>query len=213
MLAENLKNMGRDVSPENLLYLYETYTGGPGKTVERLLNITAKLYNGDKIDANEVPIARRFYGKTFAQSFEMRNGHRQIIDNIDKQENTESAVANRVAYNLVQNLKDAPDIKSGFNSMLLEMQDNPQVNESVTRRVTELVKDYARGITTTDKQMQQLGVDSGARAKAYIEILKTMKPEEAATYIAEQKQKKILTDSVQKQLNAYAALKAQIGVK
>jgi len=202
VLAEGLKSIGQDVSPENLLYLYQTYTGGPGKTVERLFDVTAKLYNGEEIKPGDIPIARRFYGQTFAEVVERRTGQIQIIENIDKQENTDSARNSRIAYSLFQEYKNADNPREGLIALRTAIQGNEDVNEGVIRRVEELVNKDLIGITYTDSQMRQLGVKSGARAKAYNEILKTLTPEQRMPYLQDQVNKGILTPDVQRQLIA-----------
>lgn len=206
VLAENLKSIGYEVSPENLLYLYQTYTGGPGKTVERLFDVTAKLFNGEKILPSDVPIARRFYGETFSQAFELRTGEMQAIDNIDKQANTTAARNNRIAYGLMQRFKDSEDPRVGLQSLVQDVQ--AIGNEGVARRVASMLEDEAKGMTSADKRIRNLGIENGDRTRAYIEIIKDMTPEDTAKYLNEQRAKGNLTDVVAKQLSALMTLKA-----
>lgn len=202
VLADNLKSLGHETSPENLLHLYQTYTGGPGKTVERLFDVTAKLYNNEPISKRDIPIARRFFGESFAELNERRNNEISIIENIDKQENTESAKNSRVAYNLFRSYKDADNPRAGIIALRTAVQSSPDANEGVIRRLEDMVKKDLMGISYTDNSLRQLGVKNGARARAYIEILKTMEPNSRRAYLSEQVQKKILTEDVQRQLLA-----------
>ena len=90
-----------------ILYLYRNYTGGPGTTVQRLFNVTSKMMNGEKISRADVPVARRFFGETYARTFELRTGDQQLIDNIDKQENTSRAKASRIASGYKTQIQNA----------------------------------------------------------------------------------------------------------
>lgn len=199
-LSEDLASMGWEVSPENLLYLYRTYTGGPGNTVRRLFDVTSKLVNNQPVQSADIPVARRFFGQTYAQAFERRNGQKQIIQNIDKQENTDAAKASRIAYSVTKKYRDAGGGADGMAALSTELRGREDVDEAVLRRVLERVESDLRGITYTDRELQGLGVDSGARAKAYLEILQAMEPSARMTYLQEQIEKGILSAKVQKQL-------------
>jgi len=200
VLAENLIDMGYDVSPENLRYLYQTYTGGPGTTVDRLLSVTSNLWNGKKIESKDIPVARRFFGNTFAESFEARTGQRQLIDTIEKEQGTESAKASRLAYQITKDFEAAENPEEK-RAIILEMVSNKETaNAAVVRRVEEKLKDISRGVTYSDKQVRQLGVENMARAKFYLATLKDMNPDLRKDYITEQIKKGILTNDVQRQM-------------
>ena len=193
-LAEQLEDMGQEVSPETLLYLYQNYTGGPGTTVKRLLNTTAKMWNGEKVNRSEVPILRRFYGETYAKAFEMRTGDQQLLDNVQKQDNTSSAKASRIAGNYKQKIKDAQS-RPEIGRILQDMSIDQDVNESVVRRVERFIKDEAAGITSADRQVKSL--TKAARAQYFVKRIEGMEREQAARYIQEQIDRKVLTDGVQ----------------
>lgn len=203
-LAEQLQDMGYETSPENILYLYRTYTGGPGKTVERLFDVTAKLWNGEEVKARDVPIARRFFGETYAEAFENRTGREQRIENLDKQENTNSAVAYRLASDYILKLRNAETIeeKSQIASAMLS---DPKANASVVRRVDKFLKDEALGITPEDKRVRNLNVDT--RVKHYLQELSKMTPEEGSQYLLEQKRKRVLSPSVEEKLMGMKAFR------
>ena len=200
VLAENLTSMGYDVSPENLRYLYQTYTGGPGTTVERLLTVTAKLWKGEKIEPRDVPVARRFYGNTFVGAFEARNGQRQLIDTLDKEQNTDSARAYRLAYQVIRDFERAETPEEKRQVLRSMMADPERSQPAVVRRVESRLKDIARGITYSDRQIERLGVENTARAKFYLEMLSKMPPELRREFIDEQINKRLLTPDVQRQM-------------
>lgn len=200
VLAENLSNMGHDVSPENMRYLYQTYTGGPGTTVERLFNVTSSLWNRTKIESKDVPIARRFFGNTFAESFEMRTGQRQLIDTIEKEQDTQSAKASRLAYRVIKNFEEAKTSEEKREVIRGMMADKETNNPAVVRRVEEKIKDLVRGITYSDNQVKGLGVENMARARFYLETINKMPVDLRKDYLLEQIDKGILTDEVQEQM-------------
>lgn len=206
-LADSLKDMGYETSPENLLYLYQTWFGGPGKTVERLFNVTSKLYEGKPLDKREIPIARRFYGETYAQAFERRTGRMQDIKEIDKQEGTESAKASRIASNIFDVYRDAPpEARAGV--LRDQLLGNPDVNESVLRRLDNRIKDFERGITTEDKEIRAM--NTASRAEYYLRQSERLDRDEYIQYLQEHQQKGILTPDVERQMIASEQFKSYI---
>ena len=193
-LAEQLEDMGQEVSPETLLYLYQNYTGGPGTSVKRLFNMTSKMWNGEKVNRSEVPILRRFYGATYAKAFEMRTGDQQILDNVEKQDNTTAAKASRIANVYKHKIKGAGS-RPEIARILQDMSVDQEVNESVVRRVERFIKDDAAGITSADRRVQSLS--KAARAQYFVKRIEGMEREQAARYIQEQIDRNVLSSGVQ----------------
>ena len=207
-LSEQLEDMGYEVSPENLLYLYRNYTGGPGTTVQRLFNVTSKMMNGEKVTRADVPLLRRFFGETYAKTFELRTGNQQLIDNIDKQENTSRAKASRIASGYKTKIQQAgsPQERS---RVLQDMLIDPDANESVVRRVETFLKDEAAGITAADKRVKSLSV--AGRAQYFIERIEGMDRQEAARYLQEQIDRRVLTPKVEETMGSMQAFKSFFG--
>jgi len=193
-LAEQLEDMGQEVSPETLLYLYQNYTGGPGTTVKRLFNATSKLWNGEKINRSEFPLLRRFYGETYAKAFEMRTGDQQILDNVQKQDKTTAAKASRIANVYKHKIKEA-NSRPEIGRILQDMAGDQDVNESVVRRVERFIRDDAAGITSADRRVKSLS--KAARAEYFVQRIQGMEREQAARYIQEQIDRNVLTSGVQ----------------
>ena len=191
-MADQLKDMGYEVSPENLLYLYQNYTGGPGQTVRRLLDVTAKAYNNEKINRADIPILRRFYGRTFTDVFEERTGDRAIIENLDKQENTESAKASRIAFSILSKYDAAPNEEKSF--VLYDLMSDPEVNEAVRKRVLKKLEDRKKGLTSIDKQAKNLKIAS--RAEYYKDKIQKLPEEKKILYIQDQIQKGVMSKRV-----------------
>ena len=191
-LADQLADMNYEVSPENLLYLYQTYTGGPGQTVRRLFDVTSKMYNNEKVNRSDIPILRRFYGRTFTDVFEKRTGDRAIIQNLEKQENTESARSTRIAEQILIKYKNADD--SEKQSVLINELSNSDVNDAIIRKVQKKIEDEAKGITSIDRQAKNLTV--AKRAEYYSEKLETLPEDKKLLYIQDQVQKGVMTPRV-----------------
>jgi hypothetical protein len=208
-LSEQLEDMGYEVSPENLLYLYRNYTGGPGTTVQRLFNVTSKMMNGEKVTRADVPLLRRFFGETYAKTFELRTGNQQLIDNIDKQENTSRAKASRIASGYKTKIQQA-DSPQERSRILQDMLIDPDANESVVRRIETFLKDEAAGITAIDKQVKGR-LSSTGKAQFFIERIEGMDRQEAARYLQEQINRGVLTPKVEKAMGSMQAFKSFFG--
>ena len=203
-LAEQLQDMGYEVSPENLLYLYRNYTGGPGTTVQRLFDVTSKLMNGEKTTRADRPVLRRFFGETYAKTFELRTGDQQLIDNIDKQENTNAQTARRIADRYTGKLRNADSLQER-SRILQDLLVDPEANEAVKRRVERFLKDEAAGITAADKRVKSLSVNG--RAQYFIERIQDMDRTEAARYLQEQINRRVLTPKVQEAMTGIQAFR------
>ena len=207
-LAEQIQDMGYEVSPETLLFLYRNYTGGPGETVKRLFNVTSKMINGEKTTRADRPILRRFFGETYAKTFELRTGDQQIIDNIEKQENTSRQKARRIADKYTNRIKNADSLQEQ-SRILQDMLVDPEANEAVERRVETFLKDQAAGITAADKRIRNFSV--AAKAQYFMKRIEGMSNEEAARYLQEQINRGILKPSVQEAMMGMQAFQSAFG--
>tara|TARA_R110000744_G_scaffold321702_1_gene427774 strand:+ start:1364 stop:4765 length:3402 start_codon:yes stop_codon:yes gene_type:complete len=198
-LAEHLKSIGQDVSPETLLYLYQFSTGGVGAEAKRLMEVSSKMFNGEKIESSDIPVLRRFYGTTYVDSWEKRTGELQDIRNLEKQENTNSAKAGRIAYNIAEKVMDAkPEDRQRV--LGYELSSTEDVDKAVVRRLETILKEKAIGMTYTDKARKSLGVRNGARALSFIQTIEKLPKEEIGAFIQDQRNKRILTQEVEQQM-------------
>jgi hypothetical protein len=200
-LTDTLNDMGYETSPENLLYLYQTWFGGPGNTVKRLFNVASKLSKGEKLQDNDIPIARRFYGETYAEAWEIRNGEMATIERLEKQEGTEAARTSRVATNIVRDVMEGKTPEERRAILRARVVGNEEVNPVVERKILERLEREALGITYTDSARKRLGVQNMARAKSYVETIEKLDVQNIATYLQEQRAKGILTPEVERQIN------------
>ena len=203
-LAEQLADMGYEVSPENMLYLYQTYTGGPGKTIERIVNVTSTLWNNKPLQVNQIPVVRRFFGETYAPAFEYRTNDKQLLENIEKVENTSAQKSRRIADGYKSRLRDANTVPERIQ-ILEDVKADPEANESVIRRIDTFIKEDSAGITSMDKRLK--GTSTMARARFIAERLQTMPREQIPAYLQELEEKRILTDKVARTMMEIESLK------
>ena len=198
-LADTLRTgLGMDVSPELLIHYYEISLGGVGKSMELLLNATSKLYNGEKLSPNEIPLVRRFIGESYKKKMDLRNKEiDKVLDQAEIEANTQTIINNRVAKNIFRKYQEAEGNKGeALRDLLFENSD--KINDKVLNKIQSLIKDEGLGITSTDKRLRNLSIDG--RAKAIIKILESKNPNEASDYLQELLRKKILTEDTSKKI-------------
>lgn len=204
-LSKELENLGAPVSPEKLLYMFQTGFGGGGTETLRLFDVTSKLFNREEIKANDVPIFRRFFGSTYADGFEQRTGIEPDLKLFEYEQNTQNALNSHEAFDIITKLKRIDD---PFERQLALQNELSNANKSVQRRVKKMVKDQERGITRSDKMIRKLGVENGNRAGFYDAQIEKMPPGFINEFLQEQKDKGILTKNVENQIRLKRALEA-----
>jgi len=197
-LADTAKNLGYDVSPESLKYLAGTYFGGPGQFLQRILNVTSKMYNGKEISSRDVPVLRRFWGESYDKVFETRAGKFSEIEEIQKDDNTDKSRNGRIAYGIFKRLEDA---KPSERRKILsdEILNNPEnINEAVLKGITKRIKNKQMGLTSTDVRAKSLTINK--RAEYIVNQMQNMTIPQIQKYIKTQKEKGVLTKNVEEVL-------------
>ena len=197
-LADTAKNLGYEVSPESLKYLAATYFGGPGQFLQRILNVTSKIYNGQDLSPRDYPVARRFYGESYDEVFAARAGKFSEIEQIQKEDNTEKARNARLAYDIFKRMEDA---KPNERRKILadEVLKNPEnMNEQVIKGIIKRIKNKQMGLTSTDARVKSLSINK--RAEYLADQMQTMTIPQIQKYIKDQQNKGILTDNVKEVL-------------
>lgn len=197
-LADTAKNLGFEVSPESLKYLAGTYFGGPGQFLQRILNVTSKVYNGQDLSPRDIPIARRFFGESYDEVFAARAGKFSEIEEIQKEDNTEKARNGRLAYEIFKKMEDA---KPSERRQILanEVLNNAQnMNEQVIKGIQKRIKNKQIGLTSTDARVKSLSINK--RAEYLTNQMQDMTIPQIQKYIKDQQAKGILTDNVKEVL-------------
>ena len=203
-LSKEIENLGAQVSPEKLKHLFQISLGGLGQDMLRLFDLVSKHYNGEEIRTRDVPLFRRFFGSTYADAFEQRTGMEADLKLFDYEQNTLNSQNYQDSFAVMQRLKEIDDPLEKELSLQAEL---ATANKSVQRRVKKMIKEDKMGITRTDRQIRELGVENGLRSEFYQQQIDDMPPEAVGLFLAEQKRKNILTDRVEKQLRISNALK------
>lgn len=204
-LSKELENLGAPVSPEKLLYMFQTGLGGAGTETLRLFDVTSKLFNREEIKANDVPIFRRFFGSTYADGFEQRTGIEPDLKLFEYEQNTQNSLNSQEAFDVITRLQSIDDPLEKQMALQTELSAS---NKSVQRRVRKMLQDKERGITRGDKDIRRLGVENGNRARFYQSQIERIPPAYVSQFIQEQKDKGILTESVENQLRIRNALES-----
>ena len=205
--AEQLENMGMEVSPENLEYLYQTWVGGPGNTVRRLFEFTSRVINKEPLKAKELPIARRFFGESPMKTFEARNYDTELLENLDKLYLTNRQKGIRIATSAFKKMesRNTPEEKRlVLRDAISEVKD-PYLMQSILNSVSNKFSDKRLGITGADKGLKNKS--SMVKAEYIMNRVEDMSPEIVGDYLKTMQQRKILTPSVIKLIGELRAIK------
>ena len=207
--AEQLENMGMEVSPENLRYLYQTWVGGPGVTVSKLFDAASKMYNGERPKKEQLPIIRRFFGDAPMETFEARNYSPEIIDNLDKVYSTRRQKASRIAFNTFKQMegKETGAEKQLVLRNALTNVDDPLMAQAILKSINTRAEDSMLGITSDDKRVRAL--PNMAKAEFFLDKIDTMNPELLNQYLSVMQQREILTPKVARLIGEMQALRSQ----
>ena len=203
-LSKEIENLGVQVSPEKLGYLFQLSFGGMGQDTLRLFDLTSKMFNREEINIRDIPLFRRFFGSTYADAFEKRTGMEPDLKLFEYEQNTLSSQNYQDAFFILDKINNIEDPAEKDMTLRAEL---ALANKSVSRRVRKILNDQAKGITRTDRDIRKLGVENGLRSEFYQAQIEKMAPESVGQFLLEQKRKNILTDNVEKQLRIANALR------
>lgn len=203
--AEQLEAMGYEVSPENLQFLYQTWVGGPGKTVEKLFNVASKAYNKQPLKHGDWPIWRRFFGTSSQAAFEARNYDAEFINNIDKEYSTKRQKASRIGSSTFKKMLGTDDSNERRSILQDTIRSNPEIGEQIFDTVTRKIKDNAAGLTSADKKIK--GLSTSARAEFFLDRVDRMPAEQLNAYLNSQYERGVLTDKVLQTMREFKSFK------
>ena len=200
-LAETAERFGLETSPENIKYLAEKFTGGPGKTFSNLINIVSAVKNGQPLKKNQIPIARRFMGDGYAEKFEERAGTATEVEEFTRIDNTERAREARISSSLFRRLKDARENErfEEASDIISDAIESGTLTPSVLKKLTRRIKEDKKGLTQTDSRIKALSIKT--RGKYLIKQMQKMTPSEIKAYLRDQTTKGVLTKSVMKDID------------
>ncbi len=190
-LAETAEALNMEVSPESIKHLWKMFTGGPVATVDRLVDATVKLYNGEEIKAKDIPILRRFMGEGYKEKFEQRAGKLSEIEEFTEIDNTERARDGRIASQIFRQIKDSPEETP---DILQRSMTEGILSESVLKRLSNKMKNDRLNLTPAEARAKQLSVPR--RAQYLLRQMQNMSLDDLPKYMQDQSNKGLLTKDV-----------------
>jgi hypothetical protein len=198
-LAEQLKQLGIDVSPENIQYLYETYFGGPGRLFSNLATVASDVINGEPVSPRNIPVYRRFFGPGSEERAGEKTGEMDRVRAATKADNTQRVREGRVARQIFDKIMEVENPQDRALILRSEAANNPDFNENVYNRIEKMYEEDLLGYTRADKKRKRMTVD--ARVENILEELRALPtPAERQSFLADQLRKRIITRSVEEQL-------------
>ena len=201
-LADTLRTAyGFDTSPENMLYLYKTALGGPGRTMEQIINAVSKAYNGVELQRNEIPFLRRYIGETYEKKIDLRQKETlRILQEVSEQAGSDSAVNGRTTRSIMREVLKAPESERAnvLQDQIFKKGEENLINDKVLKRIKESLKDEKLGLTGIDKRIKSL--PTRARADFIIKEISTLPASEVRPYLQDLVRKRILTKDVRREL-------------
>jgi hypothetical protein len=188
-LGEN----GIEISPADLNYALESYVGGAGRFASKSLTT---LFN-PKEDRNtqEVPFVGRFYRDIPEQNLRDESEEFKKIKKILQKQDKNTFYLNQEAEIINDGLKLLPPDEA--NKRFKEIK---KENSILADKIYNIKKEEDLNYSYSERLINRLGVANGERANYIHNKAKTMTPDEANIYIKELRDKKIITDSVMKQI-------------
>lgn len=185
------------VSPADIKYAYDQLVGGAGRFINKITDVGQSVATGNPPPLDEFPMISRFYRRRTAEEIGTgaTTGESKDIKETLGVQSRERFKVKMKAEDLYAEYKKLSPQEANKKAAELKKTD-----PEVYKKMVESFKEDKLGLTYTERLMKQLGVENGERAKyIYEQILKKPKGERNA-YYASLKEKKIITEAVNKQL-------------
>ena len=184
-----------EVSPADAEYILQQITGGPGKFTGKVFNSISAVGKGDAPEVRDIPFLSRVFRKTPEERFYTTKSENDIIKTLTEQER-KRFYDTQEAEIVFEELKKMPVEQRKETYMRLK-EEKPQIIE----RVNKIADDEEKNLTRLDRQILDLGVENGARAKYLFKVFKSAEPQERKDLYQEYLKKGIISDNVRKQLD------------
>lgn len=189
------KTGGRiEVSPADADYVLQQITGGPGKFAGKVFNSISAIGQSEIPEIRDIPFLSRLLRKIPQERFGVSRKEKGVEKVLTEQERTRAENRSEAEITF-EELKKMPieQRKEIYKELKVK---NPKLIE----RVDTLAEQEDKGLTRTDRQLLQLGVENGERAKFLFKILKDAPVEERKDIYKNYRQKKIITDQINIQM-------------
>jgi hypothetical protein len=194
--SRGLSGMGVEISPETMDYAYNQYIGGAGRTVSKTVNTVNSLVSGETPEAKDVPFVSRFFRTRTQEEVGAGSEQSAKIDDLLTEQSRERLVLLEQAEEAFATLEASqPEDKQRI------WKEIKNTDEDLARKILDIRAENERGLTYIDRKVLRLGVENGERAKYIFSELEEIKdPEERNRLWQEYKEKKLITEDVNKQI-------------
>lgn len=184
-----------EISPADADYVLQQLTGGPGRFVGKVFNTIASVGKGEAPEVRDIPFVSKILRNVPQERFGTTKREAGIEKVLTEQERGR-AKERAEAEIMFEELKKMP-AKERQQIYLETKKSNP----SLVERVDKLAKEEEKGLTRVDRQLLQLGVENGERAKFLFNVFKSASPDERKELYIQYKNKGIISAKVGKQLD------------
>lgn len=190
-----------DISPADINYAYEQYTGGAGRFATRVLNTLTAVGKGEvgKLPVREIPVVNRFLGSRSSDEVGDTNMPIGKFYDIKKQDTKEASFRKMEARGLYDRLMELPieERKQKVQELQRSGQLDKETIDSLFNVFKEEMKQQARQRTDLEEQIKKAPVKT--RGRYLYEIMKDMETNEKAELARDWIQKGIITKEVMEQ--------------
>jgi len=189
--TKELSDKGIEVSPAKLYYAYKSITSGPGRTIDKILNITG---GEPKSKLAAAPFTSRFYRHTPKEEIRLQDKDVKSLKERIKKQTKKSFYDRESMRGIAKALKKKP---SGVAEK--ELRQIFESNKPLGKKIVGELKQV--DLTYKDSLIKQLGVVNGERAKFLLEKFNTLKTtQDKSNFYNDMVNKKLITMPVYQQL-------------
>ncbi|QGH73111.1 MAG: hypothetical protein [Podoviridae sp. ctviO18] len=191
------KTGGRvEISPADINYTYQQLIGGTGRFLTKVMDTATDFGKGKLPQAKEAPFVSRFFRSIPLEETGRASKEADKIKKILSEQSRERFYDKQDAEQIFEEMKKMSKEQriETWNTLFKERPD-------ISKKLTDIAKDQALGLTYTDRLIKQLGVENGERAKYLVQQFKDAPKEDRANLWKELVAKKLITKEVEKQIN------------
>jgi hypothetical protein len=163
-----LSKLGIELSPEDLVYAYESVIGSAGKDVSNLFDTLVGATRGE-VDINKTPIIRRFYREKSEEKVQTASSFYDKLDTALTEQSRDKFYIKQQAEGVADHLSVLETTEERAAYLKEIATQKPEVFE----KFKDIVTDKNAGLTYSQRKVKELNIKNGARAKfIYDEVLK-----------------------------------------
>ena len=201
--AKGLQEMtGIAISPADAKYAFEQLIGGAGRFGVKTSNTALGVATGEPPPLDEYPFVSRFYReRDEEETGQGAGGEIQEVNKLLQTQSRERFYAKQEAEKLYEQWNQLPkeEARAKWNALNAE-------DPETAKKVAKIAKDEVKGLTYLERQITELGVENGERAKYLYQKFKELETKEEKRQLWELYSKKgILTEGVASQIRMLVA--------